>query len=86
MSLPTIGSALAERVGQGEVGGCTRRVLTALPHLGSTVERPWLVLFGIKEPRNKQPHLVWPPFPTLKAHTRLVFTGSLDQKFIKWLK
>ena len=36
-----IGSASAERAGQGEVGGCTRRVQTAWPCLGSAVERSW---------------------------------------------
>ena len=36
-----IGSVTAERAGQGEVGGCTRRVQTAWPCLGSTVERSW---------------------------------------------
>ena len=30
-----------ERAGQGEVGGCTRRVQTAWPCLGSAVERSW---------------------------------------------
>ena len=32
----------AERAGQGEVGGCTRRVQTAWPHLGSALNSPWL--------------------------------------------
>ena len=39
-----IGSVTAERVGQGEVGGCTRRVQTAWPCLGSAVERSWSAL------------------------------------------
>ena len=33
-----IGSAQAEWVGQGEVGGCTQRVKTALSHLGLAVK------------------------------------------------
>ena len=41
-----MGSVTAERAGQGEVGGCTRRVQTALPCLGSTVERSWSALGG----------------------------------------
>ena len=32
----------AERVRQGEVGGCTRRVQTARPRLGVAVNSPWL--------------------------------------------
>ena len=34
----------AERAGQGEVGGCTRRVQTAWPCLGSALNSPWLEL------------------------------------------
>ena len=41
-----IGSATAERVGQLEVGECTRRVQTAWPCLGSAVERSWSALGG----------------------------------------
>ena len=41
-----IGSATAERAGQGEVGGCTRRVQTAWPCLGSAIERSWSALGG----------------------------------------
>ena len=52
-----------ERAGQGEMGGCTWRVQTAWPHLGSAVEMTWLAL-GV---RNKQSHLVGPPFPAFKA-------------------
>ena len=48
-----IGSATAERAGQGEVGGCTRRVQTAWPCLGSAVERSWSALGG--------------PFPSILA-------------------
>ena len=33
-------------MGQAEVGGCTQRVQTACPCLGSGVERPWSVLRG----------------------------------------
>ena len=35
-------SVSAERVGQGEAGGCTRRVQTAWLPLGLAVEMPWL--------------------------------------------
>ena len=35
-------SAPAERAEQGEVGGFTRRVQTASPHLGSALNSPWL--------------------------------------------
>ena len=48
-----IGSATAERAGQGEVGGCTRRVQTEWPCLGSAVERSWSALGG--------------PFPSILA-------------------
>ena len=41
-----VGSAIAERAGQGEVGGCTRRVQTVWPCLGSVVERSWSALGG----------------------------------------
>ena len=39
-----IGSATAERAGQGEVGGV--RVQTAWPCLGSAIERSWSALGG----------------------------------------
>ena len=39
-----IGSATAERAGQGKVGGCTRRLQTAWPCLGSAIERSWSAL------------------------------------------
>ena len=39
-----IGSATAERAGQGEAGGCTQRVQTAWLCLGSVVERSWSAL------------------------------------------
>ena len=40
------GSASAEMVGQGEVGGVTRSVLCTWQLLGLTVKRPWLALGG----------------------------------------
>ena len=40
------GSALAERVGQGEVGGVTGRVLCTWWLLGLALKRPWLVPGG----------------------------------------
>ena len=43
------GSASAERVGQGEVGGVTGRVLCTWWLLGLALKRPWLVHGG-------QPH------------------------------
>ena len=48
-----IGSVTADRAGLGEVGGCTRRVQTAWPCLGSGVERSWSGLGG--------------PFPSILA-------------------
>ena len=36
----------AERAGQGEVGGYTRRVQTAWLSLGSALKMPWLALSG----------------------------------------
>ena len=42
-----VGSALAEGVEQGEMGGVTRRVLCTWWLLGLTVKRPWL---GLGEP------------------------------------
>ena len=40
------GSASAERVGQGEVGGVTRRVTYTCWLLWLSVEMPWLALGG----------------------------------------
>ena len=51
------GSALAERVGQGEVGGVTRRVLCTWQLLGLAVKEPWLAPSG--------------SIPALVAHTGL---------------
>ena len=58
------------------MGGCTRRVQTAWPRLGSSLEATWLgtgraisVLFGINGVRNKRSHLVGPPFPEFKARS-----------------
>ena len=69
-----LGSAWAERAGQGEVGGCTRRVQTAWPRLGSCVRsdlvctgRAISILFGINGVRNQRSHLVGPPFPEFNA-------------------
>ena len=39
-------SAAAERVGQGEVGGVTRRVTCTWQLLGLAVKEPWLALGG----------------------------------------
>ena len=39
-------SASAERVGHGEVGGVTRRVLCTWHLLGLTVKEPWLAPSG----------------------------------------
>ena len=52
---------------------CTLRVQTAWPCLGLSLEVTWLalggtfILFGINGVRNKQSHLVGPPFPEFKA-------------------
>ena len=40
-SVLKIGSALAERVGQGEVGGCTALADSAWQPLQLPVEKPW---------------------------------------------
>ena len=40
-SVLKIGSVLAERVGQGEVGGCTALADSALRRLQLPVEKPW---------------------------------------------
>ena len=63
-----------ERVGKGEVGGCTQRVQAAWLRLGLSLEATWLALggpflslFGINGVKNKQSHLVGPPFPEFKA-------------------
>ena len=40
------GSASAEKVGQGEVGGVTRRVTCTYWLLWLSVEMPWLALGG----------------------------------------
>ena len=40
-SVLKIGSALAERVGQGEVGGCTTLADSAWRRLQLPVEKPW---------------------------------------------
>ena len=62
-------------MGQEEVGGCTQRVQTAWPCLGSSLEAtllalggPFSILFGINGVRNQLSHLVGPPFPEFKAH------------------
>ena len=41
-----IGSALAERVGQGEVGGCTTLADSAWWRLQLAIERAWSALDG----------------------------------------
>ena len=46
-----IGSALAERVGQGEVGGVTGRVLCTRWLLGLAFKRPWLAPGSRATPR-----------------------------------
>jgi len=68
----------------GEVSGRNRRVQTAWPHLGSSLEvtclalgGPFPVLFGINGVRNKQSHLVGPPFPAFKA----CFSATADWHF-----
>ena len=45
-SVLKIGSALAERVGQGEVGGCTALGDSAWRLLQLAIEKPWSVLDG----------------------------------------
>ena len=57
-----------------QVGGCTRRVQTAWPRQGSSLEATWLALggpflffFDINGVRNQRSHLVGAPFPEFKA-------------------
>ena len=50
MSLPAMSLGLrfcvSRKGGTGEVGGCTQRVQTAWPRLGSSLEATWLALGG----------------------------------------
>ena len=46
-SVLKIGSALAERVGQGEVGGCTALADSAWRWLQLPVEKPWSMPGGL---------------------------------------
>ena len=41
-----VGSALVERVGQGELGGCTALADSAWRWLQLPVEKPWSILGG----------------------------------------
>ena len=71
-----LGSAWAERAGQGEVGGCTRRAIS--------------IFFGINGVRNKRSHLVGPPFPEFNARfsataTKCLLIGGCGQSQ-EWLK
>ena len=75
-------------MGQGEVGGCTRRVQTAWPRLGSCLEVTWLalggaisILFGINGVRNQRSHLVGAPFPEFKAR----FSAMAGWHFSRYL-
>ena len=45
-SVLKIGSALAERVGQGEVGGCTALANSAWRLSQLAIERAWSALYG----------------------------------------
>ena len=45
-SILKIGSALAERVGQGKVGGCTTLADSAWWLLQLPIEKPWSILGG----------------------------------------
>jgi len=82
-----IGSASAERAGQ-EGGGCIKRMQTAWLHLGSSLRnnligtgRAIFILFGTNGARNKQSHLVGPPFPVFKAQ----FSATADWHFSRGL-
>ena len=75
-----IGSTWAERVGQGEMGGCTRTGISCRKALVGT-GWPIFCPFVINGFRNKPSHLYFQPF---LSYTRLVFTGSLDCK--SWLR
>ena len=68
-SVLKIGSALPERVGQGEVGGCTALADSAWRQLQLPVEKPWSMLGGaicllscINGRRKHSFHLVGTPF------------------------
>ena len=68
-SVLKIGSALAERVGQGEVGGCTALADSAWRRLQLPVEKPWsmpdepFVCFLAQNGcRKRSFHLVGTPF------------------------
>ena len=63
----------------GEVGGCTRRVQTARPSMGSALETPWLALGGFCPPVKKWAEkmilsTLWTPIPGSEA-----FFNSLDE-------
>ena len=68
--LHEIGSAKAERAGQGEVGGCTRRVQTAWLSLGSALKMPWLALSGPLLSSYAQPGWENSPLALHGAHFR----------------
>ena len=61
-------------MGQGEVGGYTRRVQNSMAVSGLVFRsdlvgtgRAISILFGINWVRNKRSHIVGPPFPEFKA-------------------
>jgi len=65
-----LGSAWAERPGQGVVGACTRRGQTAWLCLGSSLQVTWLAMGGPFLSfwlRDKWSHPVGPQFPEFKA-------------------
>jgi len=62
-----IGSASAERAGQGEVGNMAVSGLIFRKDLVGS-GRAISLLFGINGVRRKRSHLVGPPFSVFKAH------------------
>ena len=71
-SILKIGSALTERVGQGEVGGCTALADSAWLAVAAVYRKDLvspgcltLLLSCINEPRKQSFHLAGTPFPAL---------------------
>ena len=74
------------------MGGYTRRVQTAWPRLGLSLEATWLALggpflslFGINGVKNKQSHLVGPPFPEFKVRFSAMASWHFSQDLTRRL-
>ena len=81
LSALEIGSTWAERAGQGELGGCTRRVATVWLSLGSALKTPWLVPGGLflssmhQQVEKTVLSPCWAPIPGSEAFS-LVWTSG----------